>query len=233
MRAKQEVLRVWCAFLATVVVSTSCMHAAANGSQSEMRRFVHDGEEIEVDAAIDDVIPLLEKLSNGGMSVSAVWKVPGAPPMRLALVEKPGTEKSYGLQLIAINVTSETEVSHESPRLYDDNFVHPTFFRFADRTLVLADHGSEDAYGVLAWSIEKGRVRDLGQLQIALPEGQDVFTRGAAPTARVELRGGKYRIEIPGPVLLNPQGEEERLLAKQGEVVTFRESAGRFEIERR
>lgn len=216
-----------------VLFSASCTHVATSGSQPEIRRLVHNGREIEVDEAIDDLVPFLAKLSAGGMAASAVWKVPGAPTLRLAIVEKPATEMSYGPQLIAIEMRDDIHVLYESPRLYDDDFVRPTFFRFSDRTLLLADHGSEDAYGVLAWSIENGGVRDMGQLQIALPEDQDVFTRGAAPTARVEIRDGKYLIRIPGPVLLHPQGEEERLLAKQGEFVTFKESAGRFEIEQR
>jgi hypothetical protein len=163
------------------------------------------------------------------MSVSTLWRVPGDLTMRLAIVEKPATEATYGPQLVALGVGDDVRVLHASPRLYDDDFVHPTFFAFSDRTLMLADHGSEDAYGVLAWSFETGSVRDFGQLQIALPEEKDVFTRGAAATARVEIKDDKYVITIPGPVLLNPQGENERLLAKKGKTVTFRESAGRFE----
>ena len=152
--------------------------------------------------------------------------------MRLAVIEKPAAETAYGPQLVALGVAGDVRVLHASPRLYDDDFVRPTFFAFSNRTLILADHGSEDAYGVLAWSIEYGGVRDLGQLQIALSEDKDVFTRGAAATARVEMKDGKYVITIPGPVLQNPQGENERLLAKKGETVTFRESAGRFELAR-
>lgn len=165
-----------------------------------------------------------------GMSVSTLWRVPGEQTVRLAFVERPAAGAAYGPQLVALGVGDDVRVLHESPRLYDGNFVHPAFFAFSDRTLLLADHGSEDAYGVLAWSIEDGGVRDLGQLQIALPEQTDVFTRGAAATARVEMRDGKYVIAIPGPVLLSPRGEDERLLAKKGETVTFRESAGRFEL---
>jgi hypothetical protein len=124
-------------------------------------------------------------------------------------------------------------VLHESPRLYDVDFVQPTFFTFSSRTLVLADYGSEDAYGVLAWSVENGAVRDLGVLDIARPEEKDVFTRGVALTALVELQDGKYVITIPGPVRLDPRGEDERLLATKDEVVTFRESSGRFELAQR
>lgn len=224
---------MWGASLAMALMLASCAHAAIRGSQPETRRVAHNGQEVEIDAAIDDAIPVLDELTRRGMSAWALWTVPGAPTMKLAIVERPATETSYGPQLVAIRVGGEVRVLHESPRLYDDDFVTPTFFKFSDRTLLLADHGSEDAYGVLAWSIENGSVRDLGQLQIALPEDKDVFTRGAAPTARVEIRDGKYVITIPGPVLLHPQGEEERQLAKKGEVVTFKETADRFEIVQR
>jgi hypothetical protein len=114
--------------------------------------------------------------------------------------------------------------------MYDEDFVRPTFFSLGDRTLVLADHGSEDAYGVLAWSFEGGGVRDLGDLQVALPEDADVFTRGAAPTARVALRDARYTVTIPGPVLLDPRGEDERLIARKGEFVRFEELAGKLAL---
>jgi len=233
MRAKQAVLRRCGASLAAALIVASCAHATVTGSQPNTRRLVLNGQEVEVETGIDDATSIVDELVRRGMSVSALWRVPGEPAMRLAVVEKPAAETAYGPQLVALGVGGDVRVLHESPRLYDDDFVHPTFFAFSNRTLILADHGSEDAYGVLAWSIENGGVRDLGQLQIALPEEKDVFTRGAAATARVEMRNGKYMITIPGPVLLNPQGEDERVLAKKGEIVTFRESADRFELVRR
>lgn len=233
MRAKQTVLRIWGVSVCAALSVVSCAHTAVIGSQPNTQRLVLNGQEIEVETGIDDARPIVDELVRRGMSVSALWRVPGAPAMRLAVVEKPAAETAYGPQMVALGVGGDVRVLHESPRLYDDNFVRPTFFAFSNRTLILADHGSEDAYGMFAWSIENGGVRDLGQLQIALPEETDVFTRGAAATARAEMRDGKYVIRIPGPVLSNPRGEDERLLAKKGEIVTFRESAGRLELVRR
>lgn len=213
----------------------SCTHAAPNGSQPAVHLIVHGDRELEVDAAIREVAPFAEALSRQDMVLHTVWMVPGEPGMRLAVVERPPLDTTYGPQLIAIDVRGDLRVLHESPRLLDDDFVHPTFFTFADRTFLLADHGSEDAYGMLAWSIEDGRIRDLGELEVALPEveNQSVFTGGAAPTARVDRKDGKYRITIRGPLLLYPRGKDERLIAKQGEVVTFVERDGRFELEPR
>jgi hypothetical protein len=230
MRAKEAVLRMVGGSLAVALIVASCAHVTVVGSQPKTHRLVVNGQEVEVETGIDDATPMVEELVRRGMSVSALWRVPGEPTMRLGVVEKPAAETVYGPQMVAVGVGGDVRVLHESPRLYDDDFVHPTFFAFSNRTLILADHGSEDAYGVLAWSIENGAVRDLGQLQIALPEENDVFTRGAAATARVEMKDGKYVITIPGPVLLNPRGEDERQLAKKGEIVTFRESAGRFQL---
>lgn len=230
MRTKQAVLTLCGVLLAAALILASCAHAAVIGSQPNTRRLVVNTQEIEVEVGIDDAAPIVDELVRRGISVSALWRVPGEPTMRLAVVEKPEAETAYGPQLVALGFGGDVRVLYESPRLYDDDFVQPTFFAFSNRTLILADHGSEDAYGMLAWSIENGGVRDLGQLQIALPEEKDVFTRGAAATARVEIKGGKYEITMPGPVLLNPQGEDERQLAKKGEIVTFRESAGRFEV---
>lgn len=233
MRAKREVLKKCSVPLAAALIIASCAHAAVVGSQPTTRLLVLRGQEVEVEMGIDDAEQIVDELMERGMSVTTLWRLPDQPMMKLAVIEKPAAETAYGPQLVALGVGGEVRVLHESPRLYDDDFVRPTFFAFPDRTLLLADHGSEDAYGVLAWSIESGRVRDLGQLHIALPEEKDVFTRGAAATARVEMKDGKYEITIPGPVLLNPRGEDERQLAKKGEVVTFRESAGRFELVHR
>jgi hypothetical protein len=216
------------------LIVAGCAHRATIGSQPTTRDVVLNGREVEVDAGIRDGEPIVDELGRRGMPVSALWRVPGEPAMRLAIVEKPAAETAYGPQLLALGVgAGAVRVLHESPRLYDDDFVHPTFFAFPDRTLVLADHGSEDAYGVLAWSIENGGVRDLGHLPIALPEGAGMFTRDAAATARVELKDGKYVIAVPGPVLLNPRSEDERQLAKKGETVTFIESTDRFELVQR
>lgn len=217
---------------AFVMALVGCASAGIHGTQPAVRRVAHNEREIEIDARIDDEGPLLNELVRRGFAVSAIWKVSSDSSLRLALVERPAMGTSYGPQLIGVAVDGEVRVLHESPRLYDDDFVYPTFFMFADRTLLLADHGSEDAYGVLAWSIENGRIRDLGELPIALPEGRDVFTRGAAPTACVKVRKGKYVITIPGPVLLNPRGEDERVLAQKGETVVFHEVAGTFELAR-
>jgi len=168
MRAKQAVLRMVGVSLAAALIIASCAHAAM-GSQPSTRRLVLSGHEVEVDAAIDDAAPIVDVLVRRGMSVSAMWRVPGAAGVRLAVVERPAAETAYGPQLVAVAVGDEVRVLHESPRLYDADFVQPTFFAFANRTLLLADQGSEDAYGVLAWSVENGGVRDLGQLQVALP----------------------------------------------------------------
>jgi hypothetical protein len=203
------------------------------GIQPEVRRVDHNGEEIEVDDALRDGLRIVEDLSRMQVAVRAVWAVPGEPRLRLAIIERPATESGYGPQLIAFSEGDELRVLHEGPRLYDDDFVEPTFFRFFDRTLLLADHGSEDAYGILAWSVEAGRIRDLGQIHIALPEDQDVFTRGAAAVARVEMRHGKYTVTIPGPVLLNPQGTDERVIAERGQTATLVESGGRFVLVER
>ena len=140
-----------------------------------------------------------------------LWTIPGFPDLTLAIVIRPPAGDAYGPRLVAFR---GAEVVHESGRLFDDDFVNPTFFRFGDRTLLLADHGSEDAYDILAWSIESDRIRDLGELAVALPEDIDVFTRGAARHARVERRGDRYLVTIRGPFLVDPRGETEKRVEK-------------------
>jgi hypothetical protein len=144
-------------------------------------------------------------------------------------VERPPAGAAYGRQLVAVR--DGGQVLHESARLYDADFVVPKFFDVAGRTLMLADYGSEDNWGVIAWSFEQGTVRDLGTLEIALSEEDGEFTGGAAAAARVDVVDGAYVVTIPGPVLLDPRGTNERLLANEGEVVTFREIAAKLVLD--
>lgn len=169
---------------------------------------------------------LAARLEQQGQRVSVFWHVPGAPGVMLALITRDAEGEAYGPQLVAIDAARAATL-HESPRLYDADFVHPRFFRFDDRTLMLADHGNEDAYGVLAWSFEQGRIRDLGELPIALPG--DVFTSGAAEAARAELRDGRYVVSVDGPVLLHPlERREQRFRAMR-----FEERDGKLVMARR
>jgi hypothetical protein len=156
--------------------------------------------------------------------------IPGWPSLTVALRDSPPAGSAYGPQLVVTGV--DGAVVHESARLFDTDFVHPKFFRFADRTLMLADFGSEDAYGMIVWSFEAAGVRDLGVLDLALAEERDVFTRGAAATARVEVVDGAYVIRIPGPVLMDPRSDGEVLIARRRETVTVREVDGRLVIVR-
>lgn len=158
------------------------------------------------------------------------WSVPGFPGMKVAIVTHPPTATAYGPQLVAL-ADDGGRVLYEGARLFDVDFIHPTFFVFRDRTLVLADYGSEDAYGVLAWSVEGGGVRDLGTLDIARPEEGDVFTRGAAPVAHVRFEEGRYTIDVPGPLLLNPRGEAEVLLAPRGGSARWIETDGKLRMQ--
>jgi hypothetical protein len=152
--------------------------------------------------------------------------VPGWPSLTVAMRHPEPLGESYGPQLVV--TAADGAVLHESARLFDTDFIHPRFFRFADRTLMLADFGSEDAYGMIAWSFEAGGVRDLGVLDLSL-DG-DGFAGGAAPSARVEVVDGVYVITIPGPVLFDPRGPSEVLIAREGEVVTIREVGGKLVI---
>jgi hypothetical protein len=141
------------------------------------------------------------------------WTVPGARGVKVAIKERATDADGYGFQVIASQSQNRrVKVLRESGRMFDADFVDPRFIRFPDRTLMLADYGSEETYGALAWSFERNRVRDLGSLDV-----------DGTKKARVELRDGDYVITVPGPVVLDPQGEHEM---RVDESVTFIESYG-------
>ncbi len=156
----------------------------------------------------------------------AQWQVPRFPEVRLVMRTPPPDAGGYGAKLVAVH--RKNGVVAESPRLFDTDFIVPRFITFDDRTLMLADFGSEDVWGLMVWSIERDAVRNLGVLDVALPG--DSFTAGAAPEARVALEDGRYVITIPGPLLLEPSGRGEIVLAEQGESARFVQSASGMKL---
>jgi hypothetical protein len=219
--------------LAAALPLSACLHIGMRGTQPDVRRVAYRASELEVDARINAAVAIqfAQHLDEQNVHLSALWNIPRVPKLILAIIRRAPADKAYGPQLAVFREQAATfQVAHESMRLFDDDFIYPTFFCFSERTLLLADHGSEDAYGVIIWSFEDGQIRDLGELQIALPENGDVFARGVSPKTNVVVRDGAYVIRVPAPVLLYPREDREQLIGKRGEVVTFREIGGTFEI---
>lgn len=176
-------------------------------------------------------LQLARELSTRNIVLAAAWEIPNNPGLVLAAIIAPEEATAYGPQLAMLRPSSTgVEIAHTSTRLLDDDFINPSFFIFPDRTLVLADHGSEDAYGILAWSIESGSVRDLGAIPVAFPEGDAVFTRGAASSATVRIVKGEYEINFRGPLLLNPRSRNETVIARRYEAVSSCESSGALAV---
>lgn len=202
------------------VLLLACTHAGITGTPPQTRDIPRGEGQIETDVTDEETSRTADAFARQDIVLSAVWTIPNAPDLRLAVITREPEGDRYGPQLAAIRADT-LEVVHETARLFDDDFINPTFFRFEDRVLMLADHGSEDAYGSIAWSFEHGRVRDLGELAVALVEDIDVFTRGAGRHARVELRDGVYIVRIRGPLLADPRGKSERLIANRWQTATF------------
>ena len=202
----------------------SCMRRALPVLVFLLAACTHIGMRVVPADDIEDP-KLSQRLAAQDILVSAVWRVPRAPDLTLAIITRPGeTRESYGPQLAALR---DGAVVHESPRLFDDDFIYPSFVEIEGRTLMLADHGSEDAYGVLVWSFEGGRIRDLGELPIAF-EGVP-FTSGAASSIGVKIVDGRYVLRIRGPLLLYPLEKREEVLRGW---ITYEERDGKLVLRR-
>jgi hypothetical protein len=222
--------------LAALLFLTATAASAVPGIGPAVRRISHAGAEIEIESPIPDAVAhdVAKALASSGIELSALWNIPGSPLWKLAIINRPPEAKSYGPQLAILRTAAgSVQIRYESVRLFDDDLVHPWFFRVGERLLILADHGSEDAYGVLALAIDGGSVRDLGQIPIARPSGIDAFTRGAASAADVYVASSGYVVRFSGPILLDPAGENERTLAREGEVITYREVRGKLVLTAR
>lgn len=216
------------AILTFVLSAVACTHAT-RASRPDIRTLSYGDRDIETTSALRDdaVLQLARALEARGTRLTAVWEIPGNAELVLSIIIPPEEPAAYGPQLAVLRPSaSGVDIVHASARLLDDDFINPSFFTFHDRTLVLADHGSEDAYGIIAWSIESGTVRPVGEIPVAFPEGDDVFTRGAASSATAKVVGSGYEIEIPGPLLLNPRSRNETVIAGRNEAVTFCEASG-------
>ena len=210
-------------FVALLIVLVGCTHAGVRAVEPTVRDVLHGERTIESDVKIGDseVITLFEALGKQDMSLAAVWRVPGVPDLLLAVITRGGEiPESYGPQLVALR---DGAVIHETARLFDADFVYPSFVQIEGRTLMFADHGSEDSYGVLVWSFEGDRIRDLGDLPIALPGVE--FTGPAASAIRVRVEDGRYVLRIYGQLLLDPARDDERLIEGW---TTFEERDGKL-----
>jgi hypothetical protein len=92
---------------------------------------------------------------------------------------------------------------------------------------MLADHGSEDSWGLLALDLTARGVRFLGRIDLATPSGEIGLTGSAAEVADVE-HNARYRITFTGPLVVEPGGESEKLIAKAGETIVFEEHGHSF-----
>lgn len=192
-------------------------HVSLRGSPVEVTEGVSEAEVQRLDV-------WLEKTKT---ALRSVWAIPGEST-RLAVIERPADRNVYGRQIVALDRDGDGyRVVQEGRRLFDVDFAKPVVFRLAGRTIILADIGCEDVWGVLAWEVARPDARELGMMDVAQPAGEEVFTGRIAGLAEVESTPEGLTVTFPGPLVLYPGDSRERSVRTRA---VFREEGGRLKL---
>lgn len=160
-----------------------------------------------------DVVPSAgDAIAVPDAKVFDVWEIPGRD-LHLVFAERPAVDHAkYGPQLFVI--AKNGDVLFESVRMMDTAFVEPSFFLNGSRMLMLANHGNEDSWGLIAMAFDEDRIRDLGDIDVVRPPAV-AFDESALPLAHVFVDSDRY------------------VVAFDELDVVFEESNGRFVRSRR
>lgn len=109
----------------------------------------------------------------------------------------------------------------------DGDYLQPAFFGNGERLLMLADHGSEDSWGLIVLDVAPAAVRDHGEIDVVRPGNID-FTESALPVAEVFFEDGGYVVKFRGEVIASPGDAPTQWLAKRGQRAVFVQTGQRF-----
>jgi hypothetical protein len=120
-------------------------------------------------------------------------------------------------------------ILQQSHGMQDSWYLRPVFYPSGDRTLILAETGAEESWGVVAFELHGTDLRDLGYLEVAEDAGE--FTINPLPAARVRLINGIWSVEFDVDLVWNPGGGDERPLPRRnGKPHLFRNDSGQFAL---
>ena len=215
----------------TLQILSSCTTHSLDEGQAAVRSNTRTvslaRHQVESDLPSSELRPIVEELISREVHPYGFWNIPGQEGVLLVMAEEPPSADGYGPRLLILS-TSDLSARWQSGRLFDVTYASPVFFPLGDRTLVLVDHGTEDSYGLLSIMIGD-TISSMGLIPVALPPDIDIFTSGAAEQATLTVHGGTLVLHFRGPLILNPQGKDEKLL--NCSLIKFVGSSGHFEIE--
>lgn len=143
-----------------------------------------------------------------------IYAVPGQKG-RYVISENGKPEgKDFGRRLVLIEKTGEgyTRLSR-TPGAGDAYNLTPTFFAWKKQVVILAEAGAEYSWGLYVYEVSGGRLKDLGNLNVAAPGAENA--RDATPYAEVMWTRHGPRILFRSDLILDPGGRKERRITRK------------------
>ncbi len=172
----------------------------------------------------DDAGAIRAFLRRRGDSKPQIVRVPGRPRLFLASDFAGGTGADYGRCLFLLE-SSRGEIRELARTRGEGNAysLKPVAFAGGGRTIVLAERASESSGGVWVHEIAGNAIRELGEIDAAVPG--ELGPEDPTPFAKVTIEGGKIVVRFDTDLVLGT-GKEDAPIAKRP--VVFRQAESGF-----
>lgn len=139
---------------------------------------------------------------------------------------KPGKE---GLRLIYL---VDKVISYQSKGAEDSYIYNPTFFQFADSTLlILCEAGAEYSWGADAYQVSRKKAKWLGSLNLAGDNEEAAVS--IIPQTKIVRKGKDYVFSFTGKVVVDPGGEEEKVVSGSTIQAIYQDATGKLTLQKR
>jgi hypothetical protein len=137
----------------------------------------------------------------------------------LCVTQGSDSSGDYGLRLQLIELRQGKATLKFSSRGMNDSYVlQPMTFVGQDRILILAETGAEYSWGLAAFELRDGNLRDLGDIDVAGPESESsAGPESPLPFATARYVAGDYEVAFATELVFDPGGTNEALLRRTGE----------------
>lgn len=159
----------------------------------------------------------------------ALYAVPGASGLYLVTAaETVDRDRDYGMRVFLIRRTRTGFELLDRTRGESDSYIlKPTFFTGGGRVLVLAEIGTEYAWGLAAYEVAGSRLRDLGTIDVSKEGEFDAVS--PIPETTVKLRDRTWVVEFHTDLVFDPGGLNEREIKRRsGRPIVFELDGERF-----
>ena len=164
---------------------------------------------------------------------AAIFACPGRADL-FVIVSRiaPGTEKDFGKRFLLIKKTAKGfTLLDKSKGMMDSYILEPTFFTSKNKIVILGETGAEYSWGVVAYEIQKNKLKDLGTINVAKPTEES--TDNPIPDAVLKLSGNKLRVEFHTDLVFDPGGRKDRLVKRvNGRPFVFEYNGKEFQFKK-